>query len=138
MQFAEAPNSNCNCHVEAPHVKLPLKLTQIEPGTSLISVLSSGNSWSDPEPGTVPGQSGTAEGGRCHSTIGQPAAEGSPGHTETRVFCTADIPGLSVYLSIISIQVSFTKMSPESKKKKNFKLQGFPAVRNKQTKTQHI
>lgn len=61
---------------------------------SLIYVLSLGHGRSDPEPGTVPDQSGTTEGGRRYSTIGQPAAEGSPGHTETRLLCTADIPGL--------------------------------------------
>lgn len=57
------------------------------------SVLSSGYSWPDPESGVVPSQSGTTEGGRCYSAIGQPAAEGSPGHTETHLLCSADIPG---------------------------------------------
>lgn len=60
----------------------------------LISVLSSGYGWSDPEPGTVPCQSGAAEGGGYYSTVGKPAAEGSPGHTEARLLRTADIPGL--------------------------------------------
>lgn len=64
-----------------------------------MSVLSSGYGWSDPEPGTVPCQSGTAEGGRYYSTAGKPAAEGSPGHTETRLLGTADIPGVDAHVN---------------------------------------
>lgn len=66
--------------------------------TSLISVLSSGYGRSDPEPGTVPYQSGATEGGGYYSTAGKPAAEGSPGHTEKRLLCTADIPGLDTHV----------------------------------------
>ena len=82
-----------------PHPMLPLKLTHIQCGTScwessLILLLSPGHSWFDPEPGTVPSQSSATEGGRCYSSIGQPATEGSPGHAETRLLDTADIPGL--------------------------------------------
>lgn len=52
-----------------------------------------GHRWVDQEPGAVPGQPGAAEGGGNHPAAGQPAAQGSSGHTETRLRRTADIPG---------------------------------------------
>lgn len=63
----------------------------------MISFLSSGYSRPDPELSVVPCQSSVTEGDWCYSTIGKSAAEGSPGHPETCLLGTADVPGLETH-----------------------------------------
>lgn len=94
MWFATGWSSRF-CHIKASYNFV----FKADPNRALclILFLSSGYGRSDPELSTVPCQSSATEGDWCYSTTGKSPAEGSPGHPETCLLCTADISGLETH-----------------------------------------